>query len=251
MYCGVPQTTSERVSPGRSLSRILAMPKSSTVTKSRSSLRCSTMMFSGLRSRWTTLCACASPSAASTCAMMWQRRSSGSGHSSRSTALEILSLHVLHGDEERPVALVAPEVEHLDAVRVVEAAGRLRLALEASHHREVFEQRRPEHLEADRAIESEVAGAVDLAHAALADHLLELEAARHHLADQRIALPRFEAEPEARATRSRLRKDGAAIGARPGRPRRQRASALRTGGDGFLLRWQCPSNAETGTEAGL
>ena len=96
-------------------------------------------------------------------------------------------MHVLHGDEEAAVGVVAPEVEHVDDVGVVEAAGRLGLALEAAHQRGVFEQRRLEHLEADEPIEGEMAGAVDLAHAALADQLLQLEAARHHCADQRIA----------------------------------------------------------------
>src|SRR3972149_5768963 len=53
MYCGVPRTTPAAVSLAEAPSWIiLASPKSSTLTKSRSPRRSSSMMLSGLRSRW-------------------------------------------------------------------------------------------------------------------------------------------------------------------------------------------------------
>ena len=79
---------------------------------------------------------------------------------------QVLSLHVLHDDVERPVVFQPAEVEHLDDVRMVESAGRLRLALEASHQRRILEQLRLEHLERHRPLEREVAGPVHLAHPA-------------------------------------------------------------------------------------
>jgi hypothetical protein len=87
MYSGVPHTRPAWVSRG-SLSpaaMILAMPKSSTLTKSGLSRRGSTITFSGLRSRWITPWACASARAESTCAPMRTMRGSGNGKSSATT----------------------------------------------------------------------------------------------------------------------------------------------------------------------
>ena len=89
---------------------------------------------------------------------------------------QVLSLHVLHDDVERPVVFQPAEVEHLDDVRMVESAGRLRLALEASHQRRILEQLRLEHLERHRPLEREVAGPVHLAHPALPDEIVHAEA---------------------------------------------------------------------------
>ena len=89
MYSGVPQTKPVRVSegpPSAPPSTILAMPKSSTFTTSDSPPRlATTMMFSGLRSRWMTPAWCASARAESTWVTIRMMRGSGSGQSSVST----------------------------------------------------------------------------------------------------------------------------------------------------------------------
>ncbi len=139
---------------------------------------------------------------------------------------QVLSLHQLHGDEEPAVGVVAAEVEDADAVGMVEPAGGLGLALEAAHQRGVFEERRLEHLEADHAVERQVPGAVHLAHSALADQLFDLEAARDHLADERIALrARRGAEAQVGVAGGGHGERRAAIDADLGRARRQRACA--------------------------
>ena len=100
---------------------------------------------------------------------------------------QVFPVHVLHHDVERAVGIVATEVEHLDAVRMVEAARRQRLALEPPHDRRILEQRRLEHLQANEAVQGQVPGAVDLAHSALSDQLLELETPSDRLADPGVA----------------------------------------------------------------
>ena len=82
MYSGVPMMEPARVSrfasgaPGP-----LAMPKSSTFTKSVPSFRRSTKTFSGFRSRWTMPRWWAAPSARQICRKMGTARASGMGPS--------------------------------------------------------------------------------------------------------------------------------------------------------------------------
>ena len=104
---------------------------------------------------------------------------------------QVLALHVLHRDVERAVLAGPPEVEHLDRVRVVEPARRLRFTLEAADQRRVLEQRRLEHLEADVLAEREVARPVDLAHPALADERLDAKAAGDLGAEERVLRARL------------------------------------------------------------
>ena len=138
---------------------------------------------------------------------------------------EVLPLHELHHDVEGPVLLLAPEVEDLDHVRMVEPARRLRLPLEPPDDGRVLEQGRLEHLQDDRTIEGEVAGAVDLSHAALPDQLLDVEATRDRSPDEGIG--RLRRERAGLGLRRRER--GSAVDAESVRRGRQRPQAARAG----------------------
>ena len=62
------------------------------------------------------------------------------------------------------------EVEHLEDVIAADAAGRLRLALEALHRLGVVRDGGVQHLDGDAAPDADVLALVDGAHAAFADH---------------------------------------------------------------------------------
>ncbi len=96
--------------------------------------------------------------------------------------VQVLALHVLHGDVHGAVFGLA-EVEHADGVGVVQAAGGLGLALEAGDGALVAEEGLAQHLEHDRLVEVDLDGLVDLAHAALAEHLLDAVLVGDGLAD--------------------------------------------------------------------
>ena len=95
------------------------MPKSSTFTKSVSSPRRTSITFSGLRSRWTMPCACASPAASQSCSATWSARARRQRAARRrERALERQPVEVLHHDVDRAVGQLPGEV-HLHDVRVL------------------------------------------------------------------------------------------------------------------------------------
>ena len=77
------------------------------------------------------------------------------------------------------------EVDHRDAVRVVQPAHRHRFALEPATKPVVLDQRLVQHLDRHHAVELHAARAVDHADAAVADDLEQLVAIIEHLADER------------------------------------------------------------------
>jgi len=97
----------------------------------------------------------------------------------------VLPVEVLHDEVEDPV-LGPPEVDDRDARRVVEAARRAGLVVEARDRLVVREEVRVNHLHRDGAAEHRLLGAVDLAHAADADQLLQQVGAPDGAAEQRV-----------------------------------------------------------------
>jgi hypothetical protein len=83
------------------------------------------------------------------------------------------SLDVLHHDEVLARDLVLAGVEHLHDVRMHEARGGLRLALEARHEGGVIGEVLGEQLDRDLALESLIEGSVHGRHAAEAEAAFE------------------------------------------------------------------------------
>ena len=169
MYPAVPRTpevlssvvSSSGPAPG-SLSRSLARPKSSSFTRPSRV----TNAFSGFTSRWTIPFSWAAPSASA----IWMPYSTAlrKGRAPPPQALaQRLALEQL-GDDVGHVA-VGRHVEHGDDVRVVEAAGRARLAAERLHALLRQGEGRAQHLDGHVTAEARVARAVHLAHAPAAD----------------------------------------------------------------------------------
>ncbi|MFT3917397.1 MAG: hypothetical protein QM704_25915 [Anaeromyxobacteraceae bacterium] len=95
---------------------------------------------------------------------------------------EAAPAHELHREEGH--ALVGPaEVEHGDGVRVAEPGRRPRLALEALRHGRVVVEADLEELHRHGAIEGEIGGAEDAAHAAAADERVQAVLAADGLAE--------------------------------------------------------------------
>ena len=94
--------------------------------------------------------------------------------------LEVVSVDVLEDDELLPRVLAA--VDHRDDVRVRELGDRTRFAPEALDVLLVVAVPLVEDLQRDLALEQAVVGPVDRGHPTTPDELLELVAARDHLA---------------------------------------------------------------------
>ena len=90
---------------------------------------------------------------------------------------QVDALHVLHRDVAQALVL-AVLVDAAD-VLVADAPGQLDLGLEAPGDLGIARDLRPQHLDRDVLVEQPVVGAVDDAHAALAELLLDLVAAGH------------------------------------------------------------------------
>ena len=103
---------------------------------------------------------------------------------------QVLAPEQLHRDE-RLVVGQPPEVEHLDDPDVADRARRLRLGEEPIDHGRIPGELRQQHLDRGGAAEHDVLGAIDHAHAALAD-LVEDLVLTDDAADQlsRIVPPR-------------------------------------------------------------
>ena len=197
MYSGVPNTTPCWVTRPSvaSGSRTLATPKSRIFTKSnafsRSVIVCSpdssviwrtssrrpsrrvSITFSGLRSRWTIPFACAAPSAPAIWFTMVIARSRSRRRSRCRTRVERLALQVLHHEEDRAVVRLA-EVGDVDDVGVVDEARRARLAQEALDRLLAAAVAVVEDLHRHLFADVDVLAAVDDAHAAAPDDLVQL-----------------------------------------------------------------------------
>ncbi len=177
--------------------RIFATPQSRTST----SPKAPTMMFDGLRSRWTTPAAWAK---ATVSAMRSKTaRRGGLAGERRGVLRQRLAAHVLHHVE--PAAVVERAgVVHRHDPRMLEVGQHPRLLaqprLEIARRR-----RRVRHLDRDLALEPPIVGGVDRAHAAAADRPADLVAIRRQRRPRRrLAEPRDRAVgeplPAARAT---------------------------------------------------
>ena len=138
-----------------------AMPKSMIFTVPDSV----TMMFAGLRSRWTTprLCACAS--AASAC-MQSSAASVRRAALARDERLERLAAHELH--DHQPLAVVLEQLVDRGDAGMIEARDGDRLGAETPGDRGIV-QLGVEDLDRDFAMKRLVDRAVHRAHAATAD----------------------------------------------------------------------------------
>ena len=110
----------------------------------------------------------------------------GSRPSRRDELLQILAVDVLEDDELAPVGLAA--VDDGDDVRMLEPCGRPRLTPEALDVVLVARVVLVEDLDRNGSLEQAVVRPVDAGHASFADELLELVAARDHLADHSAAI---------------------------------------------------------------
>ncbi len=140
----------------------LANPKSSTFTTPSAR----TLMFAGLRSRWTIPCSCAASSASAICLAIGTASSSGIA-SPRDPLRQILTLDQLHHECTRVAG--ALEAVDLGDVGMIERRQRLRLALETRQPLGIAGQRRRQRLQRHVAAQRRVARAIDLAHPAGAE----------------------------------------------------------------------------------
>jgi hypothetical protein len=98
---------------------------------------------------------------------------------------QVAPRQVLHRQVQDAV-LGASEVDDAHAVRMVQAAGRARLLIEARDGLVVPQQVRVDDLDGDRAAERALLGAVHAAHAAHAHDFLERVRATDRAPDQRV-----------------------------------------------------------------
>ena len=112
-------------------------------------------------------------------------RAAGTGPR-RVTCARLCAVEQLHHEEEQAVVGLA-EVGDADAVVVVEARGRARLAVEARDRFGVGGQLGAQDLHRHRLVHERVRGAIDGAHAALAEPLDQTVAAAEHATEQRSA----------------------------------------------------------------
>ena len=107
---------------------------------------------------------------------------------------EVLARQILH-DQVEDAVLGAPEIDDRDAVRVVEAAGRPGLVVEAGDRLIVREQVRVDDLDRHRAAEHVLLGAVDTTHAPHTDHFLQEIGAADRPPDERVGARFPQARP--------------------------------------------------------
>ena len=160
-------------------SSVLAMPKSSTLTKSLLPSRRMRNTFSGLRSRWRMPALCAAISAWQISRQMRIARSTGSDPASLNQVRQIGAVEILHHEINRAVDGGAG-VEHVDDVRVADARCRPCLRAEARHHLALAGVGGVQDLDRHAAADLDVLGLEHLAHAAFAD------AAAHQVAPVEI-----------------------------------------------------------------
>ena len=191
MYSGVPKIIPVLVSfrpgaPSVSISLILAMPKSTILTKSSMPSRFVRKMFSGLMSRWTMPLACVAESARQhcehdvACALGVDR-----GRLAEDVA-EVLAFEELHDEVARAARRLA-EVEDVDDVLVADARRALGFLAEARDDLGSARELVAKHLDGDALVDVAVEARVDEAHAALADPALDDQiAAGQHGAEERV-----------------------------------------------------------------
>ena len=201
------------------------MPKSSTLTKSSSSLRLTSMTLAGLRSRWMTSAACAASSARAICAAISSARSTGSGPSRVDQLLEVRPVEVLHHEVEGAVGGRA-RVGDVDDVGVADLRGRARLAPEALDQLGAGVEARVQDLDRDAPADVDVVRLVDAAHRPFAAQPAQVVAAAQRRADARILAGRGPSRAsDGPSARREPRAAGAAAGAAGVRRRRAPASA--------------------------
>ena len=239
-YSGVPKMTPACVSasPPDCGCVTFAMPKSRILTTSRCPSRSTSMMFSGLRSRWTmpAACACSSPR------RIWRmdrERPRRRHRPGRDRVGQRLARQELHHQEQRALGRAA-EVGDGDDVRVGEAAGRLGLALEAARELFLAAQLGQQHLDREIAPHHRVLGAVHGAHAADADAADDAVALTDDDADERVG-----DGPAAARTERVLQLDlgGASSAAR----HRQRAPDVRASAGAALGGWTTAMTSRFGS----
>ena len=165
----------------------VAMPKSATARRSRSSSR----RLAGLTSRWTTSSACAASSAEAASRSQRSAVRRGIGPAAAQPVGDGAAGDVLH-DHERPAVALA-DVEDGHDVRVVaEPRAGPRLAGEAAHRALVGRVGGGQHLDGDEPPEDLVLGGPDAGHAAVGD-----------VADQAVALGQADLVLGGRHPRSR------------------------------------------------
>ena len=177
----------------------LAMPKSSTLTKSASPSRETRKMFSGLRSRWMMPAACAAESARQICVPMATTRSGAMRALVAQHLAEVEAVEALHDEVDVAVGRGA-RVGDVDDVGVADLGRGARLAAEARHQVRLPRELRVQDLERDLLADLDVLGLVDGAHAAGAEHALDAIAPVDDHADQRLRCRHFAG---VRATRRR------------------------------------------------
>src|SRR5688572_5518049 len=78
------------------------------------------------------------------------------------------------------------EIEDADHVRMLQLRGELRFAMEAREHFAIVDEVLVQHLDRDVPIQTLVAAAVDAAHRARTDQLLDDVSTEHDLTDERV-----------------------------------------------------------------
>ena len=154
-------------------------------------MRPSISTFAGLTSRWIRPIACAASSAEATWRQTSIARYGPQAARRAQHAGEVLALDVLHRQVEQPVDLAG--VVDRDDVRVLQGGGDPRLAREALAEARGLGEVGRDDLDGGPAPEVEVLGAVDHAHAAAADPLLDPVAGDHRAEARVIARVRHDA----------------------------------------------------------
>ncbi len=130
------------------------------------------------------------------------------------TLLQVFAVEVLHHQEYQPIGRGA-EVGHVDDVGVADATGGLGLDEELLHNFRLPGKPVVQHLDGHRLLENDMLGAVDDAHATLADHALDLMVLEQH-ADAGDDLGREQGRPVHGTQVQRSGETAAATGAGAG-----------------------------------
>ena len=183
----------ERGSPSTSL----ASPKSMTLMRSRGVSGSTTIRFAGFRSRWMIPSSWAAWSTSQSSPMMRPTRGALMRPFRASRRFEVDALDVLHHDARAERVVEAGIVER-DGAGVLEPGHQERFALEAVAELGVGGDVFVHHLDDDIAAEVELAGEVDLAHAALAEQAAGLVPTQEYAADHAALMLRHPKTPDER-----------------------------------------------------
>ena len=165
------------------------MPKSTILTiSSPSDVRCKNT-FSGFRSRCDDARLVRSVEGAANLERYVHRARRGERAGRKEDLREVAALEQLHRDVE-PTVLELSEVEHVDDVRMLDAARAHRFAMEANHHVRARRVLGLQDLQRDLLFDRLLNGSVHVAHAALAELAQHAVAARHELPDERVVQAR-------------------------------------------------------------